>query len=252
MTDQPSTGDAQETLSIAKPKLFDGKKVLRTDRDVVPGFYKARFRCPTCETVAAQKWIKIFADNIGVWGVKTRFLPVDDAHLSKCEACDSIAIWIEKKLAFPSVSLSVPPVPDLSGDARSFYDEAAAIADRSPRAAAALLRACVESILTEVTGKKNLDKAIAALEADDMPSEIIDMMDVVRLNGNGALHAAALYGDDDATTVSRLFTLVEAIVERTITRRRVLEEMRKKLPPEKLKAIEERRSKAQAQGSDAS
>jgi hypothetical protein len=112
-----------------------------------------------------------------------------------------------------------------------------------PRAAAGLLRACIESICREATGKRNLNDAIAQLESEEVPQEIIDALDVVRVTGNGALHAGILYGDDDAVTVGRLFTLVETIVHWTLTRRRLISEMRNKLPAEKLRQIDERRTK---------
>ena len=69
-------------------------------------------------------------------------------------------------------------------------------------------------------------------------------MDVVRTNGNEALQAGRLYGDDDAATVSLLFRLVRSIVAWAITEQRVLQELYQQIPPEKREHIEKRRAKS--------
>ena len=130
-----------------------------------------------------------------------------------------------------------------STSTRGDYEEAAAVSSASPRAAAALLRMCIEGLCKKITGVNSFDKAVAALQEQRIPVEIQLAMDVIRQNGNEVLHAGQLYGEDDAATVGMLFKLANAVVAWAITERRELRDLYNQIPEAKRKHLEERRQR---------
>jgi hypothetical protein len=128
--------------------------------------------------------------------------------------------------------------PDMPEAVQRDYEEAAAVASASPRAAAALLRMCIEGLCKEVAGKPKFDAAIAELVRRGIPVEIQLAMDVVRANGNEVMQAGRRYGDDDHATVSILFRLANSIVTWAITEKNQLRELYEKIPQEKREHLE--------------
>ncbi|WP_213565259.1 DUF4145 domain-containing protein [Microvirga sp. 3-52] len=157
-------------------------------------------------------------------------------------------MWFEKQLVHPEDNDAPPVSPDMPAELRRDYEEAAAIFSKSPRAAAALLRMCVEGLIKKVTEKDSFDKAITALQARGLPSQIQLALDVIRQNGNEVLHAGQLYGEDDEATVAMLFKLVNSVVTWSITEQRQLQELYEQIPEAKRKHLEDRRAKDAAKG----
>lgn len=214
--------------------------------EYLPAFNRTKFKCPRCGVVATQSWfgpyLKDFRKtNTGFAQVEER---IGDLGLSKCGACSAKCLWFEGQLVYPS-QLTDHEVPtDLPVEVRKDFEEAAAIAEASPRAAAALLRMCIEGLCKKVAGKPKFEDAIVELEQQGIPKAITVAMDVVRLTGNEALHGGTLYGSDDAKTVATLFRLAGLIVSWAITEKNELQELISSIGPEKFAAIEERRKKA--------
>ncbi|ESZ51000.1 DUF4145 domain-containing protein [Mesorhizobium sp. RSR565B] len=214
--------------------------------DYKPEFNGKKFKCPRCSVVAAQIWTGVFKKNAKktINGYVAMDAMITDLGLSTCDACSAKCLWFEGQLVYPSQAIAHQVPEDLPAEVRKDFEEAAAIASASPRAAAALLRMCIEGLCKTVAGKDTFEDAIVELERQGIPTPVTVAMDVVRLTGNEALHGGRLYGSDDAKTVSTLFRLASLIVSWAITERKELQELVLNIGPEKFAAIEERRRKA--------
>jgi hypothetical protein len=148
-------------------------------------------------------------------------------------------------LVVPSNGGFEPPNPDLPEDVKADYLEAAAIAQRSPRGAAALLRLCVQKIcafLGYTQGK--IDDAIAAMVGDGLPVQISQALDVVRVIGNNAVHPGVIDLTDDVELVAQLAGLLNLIADNRISEPKRVEQLFSKLPANARAAIEARNAKA--------
>ena len=87
---------------------------------------------------------------------------------------------------------------------------------------------------------KNLDHDIGTLVKNGLDRRIQKALDVVRVIGNQAVHPGQIDLRDDKATASKLFELVNLIVEATITSPKHVQEMFEALPKGALKAIEKR------------
>jgi hypothetical protein len=63
-------------------------------------------------------------------------------HVSHCHDCNGFALWVGGRLVFP-INVDKMSAPLAEED----FEEAAAILDKSPRGAAALMRVCVQKFL---------------------------------------------------------------------------------------------------------
>jgi Domain of unknown function (DUF4145) len=141
------------------------------------------------------------------------------------------------------------PHPDLPRDCVSEYMEARNVAGDSPRAAAALLRLCVQKLLVDLGGRgKNIDEDIASLVAKGLPVQVEQALDVCRVVGNNAVHPGEIILNDDPAFVGQLFDLINYIVAQTIEREKQLAALVAKLPAGALDAIAKRNAKAVSAG----
>ena len=84
----------------------------------------------------------------------------------------------------PSLGGVEQPNSDLDEDIRADYLEAAAVLQQSPRAAAALLRLCVQKLCKQLgLPGKNINDDIAALVTRGLNPEIQKALDIVRVIG---------------------------------------------------------------------
>ena len=166
---------------------------------------------------------------------------VRNAFLSVCGRCGDPALWVYKKLLWPQWGGAPVPNPDLSDDVRGDYEEAGTILDPSPRAAAALLRLAIQKLCKELGEKgDNINDDIAALVAKGLPVQVQQALDLVRLNGNAAVHPGELDLRDDRATAASLFDLVNLIAESMISQPKRVAEMYARLPQPKRDQIERR------------
>ena len=123
-------------------------------------------------------------------------------------------------MIIPATGGAPPPSPDLPESVRADYDEARAVAGRSRRAAAALLRVAVENLCIHLNGpQRNLDEHVGLLVAKGLAEETAEMFDAVRLVGNNAAHPIDRIGLDECPEiVQTLFWLVNEIARDVITR----------------------------------
>lgn len=122
------------------------------------------------------------------------------------------------------------------------YEEAALVTENSSRAAAALQRLCVEKLCLHVLGRErgNLNEMIGELVARGLDENVRKMLDIVRVVGNGAVHAATIDLADDRDTVGTLFALVNEIAEEAISKPKRIEAMYASLPDKARAAIDRR------------
>ncbi|PWW04221.1 uncharacterized protein DUF4145 [Hoeflea marina] len=207
-----------------------------------PVYLEGQFSCPRCGVFSTQQWTSLYRRFNPGGGV--RHIQLSDISMSQCLACSAKSLWFEKRLVVPEQSFVEALPEDLPAEFIRDFEEAAAISARSPRAAAALLRMCVEALCKDLAGRSKFDQAIGELERQGIPTEISIALDVVRSNGNEVLHAGKLYGDDDDHTVRMLFDIVRSIVNWAITQKRNLAQLYAEIPDTKRAASEERRRKS--------
>jgi hypothetical protein len=138
-----------------------------------------------------------------------------------CVLCSGSSYWVQEHLVWPSPHLGPAPNEDLHNEVLELYNEARAIAPRSPRAAAALLRLLVERLADELGADAGtLAERINQLATSGVITQrTIDALTAVRLTGNSAVHAGQIDPscEDDVRVVLLLFTIVNSIAENALT-----------------------------------
>jgi hypothetical protein len=162
--------------------------------------------------------------------------------VSKCFSCNGVAIWRADELIYPLNHIVAEPNDGMPPDVKADFLEANEIVDKSPRGAAALLRLCIQKLLVHLGEKgMNINGDIASLVQKGLDTRIQKALDVVRVVGNSAVHPGQIDFEDDKTIATKLFGLVNVIVESQITQRRHIEEMYNEVVPESVKAEIEKR-----------
>ena len=151
--------------------------------------------------------------------------------VSRClsPSCQSLGLWIgspqqpqERQLVYPQPGSRTPPAEGLRPEEIELYEEAAAVAPTSRRAACALLRVLLEAFLNRhlddaghSAKDKNLVELIeAAVEHLDLSKALKDGLTAIRKRGNTAVHDP--YGLTDATRAADLpwlFLAVDNLVD---------------------------------------
>jgi hypothetical protein len=161
---------------------------------------------------------------------------------SRCYSCKNISIWRADELIYPVNEVSIEPNEGMPPDVKADFLEANEIIDKSPRGAAALLRLCVQKLMIHLGEKgENINSDIASLVRKGLDPRIQKALDVVRAVGNSAVHPGQIDLNDDKTIATKLFGLVNVIVESQITQAKHIEEMYETVLPETLKAQIEKR-----------
>ena len=125
-------------------------------------------------------------------------------------------------MLFPDVGSYPPPNNDMPDNVKGIYREAATIANKSPRAAAAILRVALQKLCKELKcpSDKLYEQISDLLEDEKVPSIVIDAMEVIRLVGNDAAHPDRFGIDVDRNleAVHSLFEFINLIVDEMISR----------------------------------
>jgi hypothetical protein len=162
-------------------------------------------------------------------------------HVCRCYSCEAFSLWVADDLVYPDTAFVIDPNEDMPPEITLDFIEAASIFDKSPRGAAALLRLCLQKLTAHLGLKgKSLDDDIGALVKKGLDVRIQKALDVVRVIGNQAVHPGQIDLRDDRATASKLFSLVNVIVEATISTPKHIDAMFETLPDGALKAIEKR------------
>jgi len=154
------------------------------------------------------------------------------------------ALWIGSSKIFPPTSDAPPPSEDMPDYVAADFSEARDIANRSPRAACALLRLAVQKLVSHLGEKgENLNDDIGRLVKKGLPEKIQKALDAVRVIGNNAVHPGELYLKDDFETANTLFSLVNMIVEVMVTQPKEVDKIFEKIPIKQKEQIKQRDEK---------
>lgn len=200
-----------------------------------PKFAETSFNCPICNAFAEQSWSTIYIKISG------GFTSVDSSYISRCTHCHDYSIWVDKKLIYPNLSTAPLPNADLPDEIRNDFEEAREILNRSPRGAAALLRLCLQKLCGNLgESGKDINKDIGSLVEKGLPIRVQQSLDIVRVIGNDAVHPGQIDLKDDIETATKLFHLINIIVDAMITQPKEIDKMFNSLPENKLDGIKNR------------
>lgn len=212
-----------------------------------PTFQSPRFNCPHCLAFAHVNWGRLNGQN-----------GYTDFYEATCTSCNGTSIWMGK---IPGDSVrsillgshtdgtmihpAVCPVPVASHDMpeaiAADFEEARQVFSSSPRAAAALLRLCVQKLCEYLLGKKgDINQQIAELVKNGLPVRVQQALDTVRVTGNNAVHPGVMNVEDRPELVAPLFGIVNFIVENQVTMHETVNNLFQGLPDGIKAAIEKR------------
>lgn len=201
---------------------------------------------PSSETVILLEQLAFSFQVLAQHGVGTQVTAASGLYASRCSRCDAVALWYDHRLIWPRTGAAPSAHAGLPEAVKDLYEEAAAIADDSPRGAAAVLRLAADTLCRAlVPNKKSLNDCIAELVERGLDDETRQGLDAVRVLGNRAVHTQAwAVSDDDARTVADLFRVVNRIAETLADRPGEVERLYRNLPSEERAKIEKRDRKA--------
>ena len=198
---------------------------------------ESHFHCILCNVDAQQRFcsMTIEAVPVGRGRVQSNFTA------SICSHCQQWTFWYDGKMIVPSEAPVEPSHPNLPGDCRLDYLEARDIFSRSPRAAAALLRLCIQKLLPHLgESGKNINNDIKSLVAKGLPPLVQKALDYCRVVGNNAVHPGEIDLSDTPEIAAKLFQMINFIVEDRITRPKEIESLYSELPEDARTAIDKR------------
>ena len=197
------------------------------------------FTCFHCGVLSKQSW-----ENYRWDGYRDSYHQEKNIIMtSTCDHCGKHALWINNKNYYPGTGNSLPPNPDMPPSVLKLYNEASSISNKSPRGSAALLRLAIQLLCKELGEQgKNINDDIGNLVKQGLPIKIQQSLDIVRVIGNDAVHPGQI-DTDDIETVSKLFELVNVIVEYMISLPGRIDGIYSTLPEEKIKGITDRDKK---------
>lgn len=199
----------------------------------VPAVRSDRFRCPSCDTVAMQRWYPCLQTESGAL---TAF------KIGTCDRCQQPTIWLGSELVFPDRSRAPQPNEDLDAEERALYAEASSVLGRSPRAAAALLRLLCEHLAIRIVGHAGtLNSLIGELVAAHKISADLQMaLDAVRISGNNLVHPGQIDAEDHSDVALAMFGFINLAAERLLTEPRRIRDLYAELPEGPRQAVERR------------
>jgi len=222
---------------------------------------ESRFECSRCGTfsyhirkplmVSLMNGTSSLTDQSGHFRVMGNDVAVtktspSDWNAKFCSSCNTASVWRLGTRVYPFGSTGPSPHPDMPEAARELYEEASLVLPSSRRAAAALARASLESLLKEVapsSAHKNLQSRVGALRGS-VNESLWKLLTALRVVGNDSLH-----GDQDelvimylegaaAEVVEPFFGAINSLVEELITQPRKAQELYDLIPAAKREAAE--------------
>jgi len=196
-----------------------------------PTYHEEQFHCIYCDVYAKQSWGHLIRPHHGQSGFE----------FSQCHHCHELSYWHENRMIVPSEAPVPPPHVDLPEACIEEYNEARDIAARSPRAASALLRLCVQKLMPELgENGKNINDDIGSLVKKGLPTEVQQALDYCRVVGNNGVHPGEIELTDNPEIAHSLFEMINFIVEDRISRPKKVASLYSILPEGALKAVKER------------
>ncbi len=207
---------------------------------IVPRRGVEAFTCPHCGVLARQYHYSVTDQSLGG---NSSYSSNDWLASTICEHCKKAVLWIYDRMIYPNRGNAPLPNPDMPQDVKDDYEEAAIIANSSPKAAAALLRLAIQKLCVHLGGKgKNINDDIAHLVKDGLPEKIQQSLDIVRVVGNNAVHAGQI-DVDSPEVVGNLFLLINVIVDTMITTPKRIGNLYSNLPQSARDSIDDRDEK---------
>jgi hypothetical protein len=202
---------------------------------LAPKVLTASFTCPHCGAIAQQQWWACMWN--GNRSPNTKDNPL---RIGLCTHCKKNTIWVEDKMCYPDTGSAPFPNPEMPDSVRTLYLEAAAVATKSPRGAAGLLRLSIQVLCQELGEKgSNINDDIKNLVAKGLPEIVQQSLDIVRVTGNNAVHPGQI-DTDDPEIVKKLFELVNIIVEYMIALPKRVSGLYSNLPANAINSIKKR------------
>ena len=116
-----------------------------------PKHQEEKFHCILCGVFSKQSWHDLYIAVPNRNSIKSQFTS------NLCEHCMKRCFWYGDRMIVPSEAPVPPPHQDIPVSCIEEYNEARDIVARSPRAAAALLRLCLQKLVKELGEKgKNI------------------------------------------------------------------------------------------------
>ncbi len=189
-----------------------------------------------CSVFAKQEWYPTYY-------VSSQY-PLHKLKVAHCAHCKEFSYWYGGVMILPDSGSVAMPNPDLPKDIIDDYNEARSILNKSPRGASALLRLAIQKLCSHLGEPgKNINDDIANLVKKGLPVKVQQSLDIVRVIGNNAVHPGLIDLTDNIELATSLFGLINIIADVMITEPKKVESMYASLPPNLLKAIEERDKK---------
>ena len=227
---------------------------------VEPQLGAASFSCPHCNKVAHQDWFSLFLRPENVAEVKVitpelvhealnedrdqrddikeidRFIErlkrneltfeyqkhaqslkvrMANLHTSSCHSCNRFSIWVRGELVFPT---RIDKTPEF---VEEDFDEAAAILNKFPRGATALMRVCIQKLvhLLEEDGNA-LNQRVASLVRKGLEMEMQQAMEVLQVLRADPVQLGRLETQGDKETALRFLDSLKAVLERRMSENR--------------------------------
>ncbi|MFD1466924.1 DUF4145 domain-containing protein [Hymenobacter caeli] len=145
-------------------------------------------------------------------------------------------------MIYPAGGAAPLPNPDMPADVRQDYEEARSILSISPRGSAALLRLAVQRLCKHLGQPgENINADVAALVRQGLPVQLQKALDSLRVAGNNAVHPGQLDIYDTPEIATRLFGLLNIIVDNQITQPKAISELYDATVPQNLQQAITRR-----------
>ncbi|WP_291942111.1 DUF4145 domain-containing protein, partial [Cetobacterium sp.] len=159
-----------------------------------------------------------------------------------CVICNEISFWYNEKLIYPLRSNLPKANEDMPIKIKELYNEAKDVYSISKKSSAALLRLALQYLCIELgENGKNINEDIGRLVSRGLSVEVQQVLDILRVTGNNAVHPGQLNLDEDSELVIVMFEYLNIIVEKFYTEPKRIRESYEKLPKGIKKAIEERK-----------
>jgi hypothetical protein len=200
-----------------------------------PMILASSFNCPLCGAFAHQKWYR----GIGTSSKASLGTVYPERfQIAECSHCENHSFWLHEKMIYPTSGSAPLAHSDMPSDVKRDYEEARSIVGQSPRSAAALLRLAVQKLANDILGAdrdSNLNDSIKKLVARGLPQLVQQALDMVRVIGNNAVHPGEIDLRDDITTATKLFELVNLIIDYMIEKPKQISNLYNTTLPEKEK-----------------
>jgi len=196
-------------------------------------------QCPYCKSYSKQQWYNVAKGVMSKKGLDYYEGFVPELLLSVCPQCNRYTLWLNDKMILPPMSIAPWPSERMPLNIKEDFLEARTVLAASPKAASALLRICLQNLMTHLGEKgRNIELDIANLARKGLPNNFISAMLAARVIGPTAVPPGKINSSDDVETAMTLFNLINMMSESTIQRQRKTNQLYPKTPGKRRKVKE--------------